>query len=424
MKQSLRLGRVAGIPVGVNWSVLVILVLITDIVAGNVLPRADAGRSASVYWAIAIPTAVLFLASLLAHEGAHAAVARKKGLGVRSITLWMLGGVAQLDGEPPTARADFAIAAAGPLMSLAIGVVLFAGAEAAALLGAPAAIVAALAWTGATNAFLAVFNLLPGAPLDGGRILRALVWMRSGDRSRGDRVATGAGQVMGAALAGAGVAQLIFLGQSDGLWLMLIGWFLIWAAGAEAKTRVVREAAAGVHVRELMVPEPQCAAAWRPVGEFIANVATRSRQSVFPVTGFDGRPCGVVTLARLSRVPPARAEDRVDTVALALPDDYTAGPDDPASSLVGRAPLANALLAVVVAGGRIIGMVTTEDVARLVQQSMLRAGSGTPPPVAPGSRQPDEPRTRGGACARTSRRSPASGYGPYAGGSRRRASAG
>jgi hypothetical protein len=210
--------------------------------------------------------------------------------------------------------------------------------------------------------------------------------MRSGDRSRGDRVATGAGQIMGAGLAGAGVAQLIFLGQSGGLWLMLVGWFLVWAAGAEAKARVVREAAAGVRVRELMVPEPECAAAWRPVGEFIATVATRSRQSVFPVTGFDGRPCGVVTLAQLSRVPPARSGDRVDTVALALPEDYTVGPEDPASSLVGRAPLANTLLAVVVTGGRVVGMVTTDDVGRLVQQSLLRAGS-MPAPADPESHQ-------------------------------------
>ncbi|MCW2861082.1 MAG: site-2 protease family protein [Actinoallomurus sp.] len=379
MKQSLRLGRVAGIPVGVNWSVLVILLLITQIVARSVLPRADAGRSMAVYWAVALPTAVLFLASLLAHEGAHAAVARNKGLGVRSITLWMLGGVAQLDGEPPNARADFAIAAAGPVTSLAVGVALFAGAEAAASLGSPSAIVAALAWTGATNAFLAVFNLLPGAPLDGGRILRALVWMRSGDRARGDRAATLAGQVMGAALAGAGVAQLIFLGQTGGLWLMLIGWFLIWAAGSEAKARVVQEAVSGVHVRDLMEPSPECAAAWRPVGEFIATVATHSRQSVFPVVGFDGEPCGVVTLARLARVPPASAGDRTDTVAVALPHDYRAEPDDPVSSLTGRRPLAGMLLAVVVTGHRVVGTVTTDDVGRLVQQSMLRAGYAPSP---------------------------------------------
>jgi Zn-dependent protease len=381
MKQSLRLGRVAGIPVGVNWSVLVVLVLIADVVAGNVLPRADAGRPPSLYWAIAIPTAVLFLASLLAHEGAHAAVARRKGLKVRSITLWMLGGVAQLDGEPPNARADFAIAAAGPLTSLAVGAVLFAAAEGAALLGTPAAIVAALAWTGATNAFLAVFNLLPGAPLDGGRIVRALVWMRSGDRARGDRVATGAGQFVGMALAGAGLAQLIFLRQTGGLWLMLIGWFLIWAAGAEARSRVVQEAAEGVRVRDLMVPEPECAAAWRPVEEFITSVAMRSRQTVFPVIGLDGEPCGVVTLARLSRVPPGRTGDRIDSVAVALPQEYQVDPDDTVASLAGRPPLAGVLLAVVVTNRHVIGMVTVDDLARLVQQSMLRAKCSFPSPV-------------------------------------------
>jgi Zn-dependent protease len=373
MKQSLRLGRIAGIPLGVNWSVLVILVLIADIVARRILPRADAGRSEALYWGIAIPTAVVFLASLLAHECAHAAIARRRGIGVRSITLWMLGGVAQLDGEPQSARADFAIAAAGPLTSLAAGGVLFAAAEAAASAGVSAAIVAALTWAGATNVFVAVFNLLPGAPLDGGRILRALVWMRSGDRARGDRVATGAGQILGAVLAGAGIAQLIFLGQTSGLWLSLIGWVLVWTAGGEARARAVHQATTGVLVRDLMVPEPECAPAWRPVGEFIATVAAYSRQSVFPVTGFDGRPCGAVSLDRLSRVPPARAGDRVESVAAALPPEYVAGPDDPATSLTGRMPVAGALLAVVETGGRVIGMVTVDDLSRLVRQSMLRA---------------------------------------------------
>jgi Zn-dependent protease len=393
MKQSLRLGRVAGIPVGVHWSVLVILLLITQIVARSVLPRADAGRSVALYWVVAVPTAVLFLGSLLAHEGAHAAVARRKGLGVRSITLWMLGGVAQLEEEPPDARADFAVAAAGPAVSLAIGVVLFAGAEAATALGAPAAVAAALAWTGATNAFLAVFNLLPAAPLDGGRVLRALIWMRSGDRTRGDRVATVAGQVAGTGLAGVGVAQLIFLGQTGGLWLMLIGWFLVWAAGREARSRTVQEATAGVRIRDVMGPEPECAAAWRPVGEFAATVAARSRQTVFPVVDFDGEPCGVVTLARLARVPPSRAGDRTDAVAVALPPAYRAGPDDPVASLADRPPLAGTLLAVVVAGHHVVGLVTADDVGRLVQQSVLRAGHAPPSPVDGGTaRRVEEPR--------------------------------
>jgi Zn-dependent protease len=388
MKQSLRLGHVAGIPVGVNWSVLVILVLITQIVAGNVLPRADAGRPPSVYWAIAVPTALLFLASLLAHEGAHAAVARKRGLGVQSITLWMLGGVAQLDGEPQNARTDLAVAAAGPLTSLAVGLMLFAAAEAAAAFGTPAVIVAALGWTGATNGFLAVFNLLPGAPLDGGRVLRALVWMRSGDRARGDRAATTAGRVMGAALAGIGVAQLILLGQTGGLWLMLIGWFLLWAAGAEARSRVTQQAAAGVRVRDLMVPEPECAPSWRLIGDFVADVASRSRQSVFPVTGFGGEPWGVVTLSRLSHVLPARRGDRIQSIALPLPPDYLAAPDDPVGPLAGRPPLAGVLLAVVVAEHHVVGMVTADDLGRLVQQSALRAKYG-PRPAEPAVRRDD-----------------------------------
>ncbi len=371
MRQSLRLGRVAGIPVGAHWSVFVILVLIADIVAGTVLPRAAAGRSPALYWAVGVPTALVFLLSLLAHEAAHALVARRKGIGVRSITLWMLGGVAQLDEEPPNARADLSIAAAGPLTSLAAGVVLLLAGEGASAAGLPAVVVAALAWIGVTNLFLAVFNLLPGAPLDGGRVLRALVWMRSGDRHRGERIATGAGQVVGAGLTGAGIAQLLVLGQTGGLWLMLIGWFLIWAAGAEARSRVVREAT-GVRVRDVMTTEPECAPAWRPVGEFIASVAVRSRQSVFPVTGFDGEPCGVVTLDRLSRTPAARAGDRVDSVALPLPPDYRLSPDAPASSLLSRPPIGGALVAVAVEDGRVAGMVTVDDLTRLVRQSALR----------------------------------------------------
>jgi Zn-dependent protease len=379
MRQSLRLGRVAGIPVGAHWSVFVILALIAYVLAGSILPQAAAGRSPLLYWAIGVPTALVFLASLLAHEAAHALVARRRGVGVRSITLWMLGGVAQLEDDPPNARADLSIAAAGPLTSLAAGVVMLGAAEGASLVRAPTVAVAALAWIGATNVFLAAFNLLPGAPLDGGRVLRALVWMRSGDRGRGERVATGAGQVVGAGLAGAGVAQLIILGQTGGLWLMFIGWFLIWAAGAEARSRVVRQASIGVRVRDVMTAAPDCAPAWRPVGEFSSSVAVRSHQTVFPVTGFDGEPCGVVTLDRLSHVPAARAADRVDSVALPLPQEYVVSPDDPASCLLRRPPIGGAVVAVAVSGGHVAGLVTVDDLTRLVRQSALREKGATSP---------------------------------------------
>jgi Zn-dependent protease/CBS domain-containing protein len=377
MPQSLRLGRVAGIPVGANWSVVVILVLIADILATSILPHAEAGRPTLVYWAVALPTAAVFLASLLAHEVAHALVARRKGIPVGSITLWMLGGVTQLGGEAQSPRAELQVAAAGPLTSLAAGAVLMLAAVAAGAAGGPAMIVAALTWAGAMNLLLAVFNLLPGAPLDGGRILRALAWMRHGDRARADRSATSAGKVLGAALAGLGLAEVVLLRQPSGLWLALVGWFLIWSAGMEAQASAVRVATTGVLVGDIMFRDPDCAPAWHQVGEFIATVAVRSRQTVFPVIAVDGEPQGFVTLDRLSRIPAAQASSRIDAVALPLPEDYRVAAGDPASSLLDRRPLAGTLLAVVVtrevvAQGKVVGMVTTDDLRRLVQQSRLR----------------------------------------------------
>ncbi len=370
MRQSVPLGRVAGIPVGANWSVFVILILIADVLAGGVLPRAEAGHSAALYWAIAIPTAALFLGSLLAHEIAHALVARRVGVGVRSITLWMLGGVAQLENEPKTARADLGIAAVGPLTSLAAGAVLVLAGIGAGAAGAPALLVAALLWTGAMNGFIAVFNLLPGAPLDGGRVLRALVWMRSGDRGRANRAATRAGRFLGAAVIGAGLAELLLWRQTGGLWLIFVGWFLLWSSGVEAQSELLREATAGLRVGDLMLPEPDCAPGWRPVGEFVATVAVRSRQSAFPVITVTGEPVGVVTLNRLSR---ARASGvRVDALAVPLPDGYLALPEDPAESLLGRPPLAGGVLAIVAAHGRVVGMVTADDLGHLARQADLR----------------------------------------------------
>jgi CBS domain-containing protein len=227
-------------------------------------------------------------------------------------------------------------------------------------------------WVGAVNVFLAVFNLLPGAPLDGGRILKALIWMRSGDRARASRVATSVGQVLGGGIIVVGLAEVLILRQASGLWLMLVGWFLLWASAMEGRSGLLREATVDLRVGDLMLREPDCAPAWHPVSEFVTAVAAHSRQSVFPVIGVDGEPLGIVTLRQLSQIPPAHAGDRVDSLATPLPGDYRRAPDDPASSLLDRPPLAGVLLAVVVAHGSVVGMVTTDDLGRLVQQRRMR----------------------------------------------------
>jgi Zn-dependent protease len=246
VRQSVRLGRVAGIPVGAHWSVAVILVIITEVLGWSVLPALLPHQPAAEYWGIAVAAAVAFMASLAAHEFAHAIVARRNGVGVRSITLWMLGGVAQMEGDPPSPGADLRIALAGPVTSLLADGVFAGAATLISYADGPEVGAVAAGWLGVMNGVLAVFNLLPGAPLDGGRVLRAVLWRRWGNWGRAERAAAQGGRVLGAAIAGLGLAEMLFVGLVDGLWLVMIGWFLVSAATAELNAAVATTALAGV----------------------------------------------------------------------------------------------------------------------------------------------------------------------------------
>jgi len=380
MRQSIRLGRIAGIPIGMHWTVVVIAALITDMLLG-VLPTAIPHESAGLYWAVAVAGSVLFIAALAAHEIAHAIVARRCGVQVRSVTLWAMGGIAELAGEPPTARADLQIAIAGPVTSLAAGLV-FGG---AAILDrswhGPAVVTAMLAWLSMMNVALAVFNLLPGAPLDGGRILRGLLWKWYGDRQRASRAAARSGQVLGIGICAIGVLELLAWRGIGGLWLMLIGWFLVTMARAEQQSDAAREALAGLLVRDIMLPHPDIGAAWSDVADFTGRVVLSSHQTVFPIVSLGGDLAGVVFAGALARVPDAdRATTRLGQIATPVPSAYLADPGSPASSLLSRPPLRGQLLAVVVEDRRVTGLVTTEE----LRLALLRAGLRTSSPAGNG----------------------------------------
>lgn len=200
MLASIRMGTILGIPLSVNWSVLLVGWLIAFSLAGQVLPAQVPDLSAGLYWAAGGVVALLFFGSLLAHELSHAVVARREGLSVSGITLWLLGGVARLEGHPPSPGAEARIAGAGPLASL--GLALGFGVVALGIALVPASDLTALAfasaaWLSFVNLILAVFNLLPGAPLDGGRIARAVLWRLGRDKLRATRLATGLGQLLG-----------------------------------------------------------------------------------------------------------------------------------------------------------------------------------------------------------------------------------
>jgi Zn-dependent protease len=369
MKQSLRLGRVAGVPVGVHWSVLVIGVLIGMSLGGVILPEAVPGQSPALYVLMATLTVVLFLGSLLAHELAHAVVAQWRGLPVRSITLWLFGGVAELEGEAKSPRHELETAAAGPLTSLAVAITSFA---AAIVLPGPDLLVAGLTWLAYMNVLLAVFNMLPGAPLDGGRVLHAVLWWKTRSRVRADRAASVAGQVLGVSLIVFGVVQIFFLGWSGGLWTMIIGWFLAGAARSERVASAAREGLGGVLVRDVMTSPPEVAPGWLTVDDFVST-ALRSRQTVYVVVDFEGHPIGYVSLDWMAALPQrSRATTRVRALARPIPPVNVVGPDEEASVLFTKPTLPGQLVALVADEGRPVGLVTTADLARAMRQAMLR----------------------------------------------------
>lgn len=234
---SLSLGRLAGASLRIHWSAVLVAVLLAASLAQ------DLGV------AVAIAGVVAFFVSIVGHELAHAVVARRHGISTTAIELWGLGGMARLDREAPTARADGWIAAAGPLASLAIGAVAYGGALAGDALGAPDAMVTTLAWTGFVNAVLAVFNLLPGAPLDGGRIVRAVRWGRHGNRYRAMREAGHAGRVIGWGLSGLGLSMM--LNGRPGIWILVTGLFIAVNARGEISLADAGERLAGLKVGDL-----------------------------------------------------------------------------------------------------------------------------------------------------------------------------
>lgn len=378
LKWSIPIGRVFGIRLYLHWSLLVTLGLITALLAGSVLPTEYAGRSPVEYWSVGALAAVVFVLSLAAHEVAHSVVAVHDGVPVRRITLWLLGGMSELQGEPADPRTELRITLAGPLTSLAIGV-------AALLLVAVApdatdpVLTASLAWLGIANVVLAVFNLLPGAPLDGGRVLHAVLWRRRGDRLSAAAGAARSGRVLGLILIGLGAVQAVFAQSLGGLWLMLLGGFLRSAANVELMTASMRHQLGDLRIRQIMTSSPVVAHADDDVGTFVTGVLPRLRHHTFPVVDDSYRPVGVLSLRDLTRA--GDRTGRVADLARPLPDTARVHPEARVETVISTAVLRPGLdlLAVVDAGGRLLGIVTATDLRRVCERTSLGLPPGRPP---------------------------------------------
>jgi len=374
MRESIRFGTFRGIAIGCNWSVLAIAALIAWGLADGYLPDTAPGYTVGEYWLVALLAVVCFFGALLAHELGHSVVAQRRGVQVESITLWLFGGVARLRGEAATPRAELEIAAAGPAVSVtaAIGFGLAAWAVGGTI--GSDLVFATLAWLAIINGILAVFNLAPAAPLDGGRVLHALVWGATHDRHRATRVASGAGRIFGYLLIGLGIV-MVAGGNLGGAWMALIGWFVITAAGAEATHALLQGALAGVRVRDVMTDHPVVVRADRTVDDVLEQAFLRHHCSSFPVVDGAGQVLGLLTLRRVRGVAPDdRSLHTAGDVAIPIARVAIVGPDEPLMDVLEHAdPAAESDGRLLVFDqGHLIGIVSPNDVNRAVQLAALR----------------------------------------------------
>jgi Zn-dependent protease/CBS domain-containing protein len=388
-----RLGRLAGVEVRIDWSLTIVFVLIAFNLGAGLFPARHPAWSPPVAWTVAVLAAGGFVACVLAHELAHAIVGRRAGVEVEGITLFMFGGMARMRTEPKSARAELAMTVAGPLTSLLIGAGCLALGVALAwrdlsghldpglVVRRAGPLATVLLWLGPLNLALAAFNLLPGFPLDGGRVLRALIWGATGDFDKATRWATAVGRALALVLIFIGVAMIFgarvpFFGRGllPGLWLALIGWFLNSAAIRSQQQQLLGKSLKGMSVAQLM----RSARPVRPetsVADLAETFLAAADQRCFPVAEED-RLLGLVCLADLRRVPRADWEQRrvldVMTPTEALD---TVGPRDAAVDAFRKLATRDVDQLPVVSSGRLLGMIRRPDLLRWLELNTPAAAS-------------------------------------------------
>ena len=364
-----KVGRLAGIEISIHPSWLVIAFLITYSLAVARFPLQFEGWSPALYWIVAAATAALFFASVLAHELSHAVVARRFGLKVEGITLFIFGGATSIDSDSRTPRDEALIALAGPATSLAIGVVLI-GAD---LVIAQPQLAALVGWLGLINLLLGLFNLIPGFPMDGGRVLRAIIWRLRGDRLGATRNAALVGRFFAYGLIGLGVFLALSVDIFSGLWLALIGWFLSNAAEATAAQAGVERTLSGIRVRDALEHDPPSVSPNETVADLVNGRLLRGEDRAFLVRHEDGGLAGIVTLTDVRRLGRDQWEGaRVTDIMSRYDDLATIRPDVPlidALKLLQERDVGQ--LPVVEDDGRNpIGMVSRRGILRLLEARM------------------------------------------------------
>jgi Zn-dependent protease len=355
----LQIARVFGIPVYVHVSWLIIFGLITWTLATGYFPAQQPDLPAASYWARGLIASLLFFVSIFVHEMGHALVARRYGVRIRSITLFIFGGVAHMENEPPDGATELRIAAVGPLVSLALAGVFYA-LYTASVLGPAARSVSR--YLALINLVLALFNLVPAFPLDGGRVLRGLLWARAG-RLGATRIAAGAGRTFALLLIGLGVFAFLTDDGPAGIWYVLIGWFLREAASGAYQQARLDETLAGMTAADMMLTDVATLPAHISVAEAAREHFLHTGHGGYPVVRGE-EVVGLLSLRDVLRLDPEEREaTAVQGAMTPLSEAVVVGPRTPLREALARMA-AGPGRALVVEDGRLVGFLTLSTVLR------------------------------------------------------------
>lgn len=369
---SVRLGRLFGIPLEIDASWLLVFALVTTSLTLSYFPAALPDAAPSLHVVLGVITALAFFASLVLHELSHSLVARAGGLKISKVTLFLFGGVSQMEEEPRSPGHEFLLALAGPAMSVVLGVLALVVRRLLIAAGVADAVWLPFEYLGLINIALAAFNLLPGFPLDGGRVLRALLWAITKNILKATKWASRAGQAIGTALIAAAVIGVL-RGTFDLVWFAVMGWFLSNMSSAAYQQQVLRAALAEVPVRSIMSAPAVLAPKDVSLQEMAHSYFLGGRHTRYPVVD-DGKVIGLIDLSRVNEVPRDQwPSTTVGDVAARDLASIVAAPDASVDSILPRLEPGGPGAVLVVEDKRLAGIVTRADVIRLIRESAHHA---------------------------------------------------
>ncbi len=381
MKGSLRLGRIAGIEIGIHYTWVLAFALFAWSLAAGFFPGAAPGQTSGAYWIAGVISALLLFVSVLLHELAHSLVAQARGIPVRSITLFIFGGVSNLEEEAERPAVEFAMAIVGPLTSLVLALIfwiMFQAMQPAVSLASffriggwlpqENIVAASLFYLALINALLAAFNILPGFPLDGGRVLRSILWGTTGNLVRATNIAATVGRLFGWGFIALGVYWFLGGDWLGGLWIAFIGWFLNNAADASRREITLREHLTGARVKDVMYVGQESISPKTTVADVVHGIFQQRFRRAVPVCQ-DNRPVGIVTITDLKGLPQEKwAETPVEQIMTREPL-YSVTPEDDLNAAMKLITQHDLNQVLVLSQGQCAGLLSRADIIRYLQLS-------------------------------------------------------